>query len=611
MLSFCDLSLSRCRKVLLTDANATIYAKQKVGLVGNNGTGKSSLFKLILGELEPDSGNFLQDGEINISHLEQATPSSTNSALEYVIEGDKVYCQTIKELQIAEKQNDAYKIAHLHEKLLQIDGYKKEAVALTILAGLGFSENEVHNPVDSFSGGWRMRLNLAQTLLNPADLYLLDEPTNHLDIEAVFWLEGWLKKLDATIILISHDRDFIDNVVNKILHIDNQKLELYTGNYSQFEAERAEKRALQQAQFTKQQKKIAHMQSFVDRFRAKATKAKQAQSRLKAIEKMAKIAPLQDDASFNFKFLTPPRASKQLLVMDKVSLAYDSDIILQNINFSLHQGEKIGLLGPNGEGKSTFIKALLGALKPISGVYTKGQNTSISYYAQHQLEDLDDEKTPLATIQELTPEVKEQEILNFLGGFNFKGEMALSKIKPFSGGEKARLALAKIVWQKPNLLLLDEPTNHLDLTMRQSLEMALLEFEGAVILISHDRHLLESTVDEFYLVKDKKIRSFAGNLDDYATVLQENSKSVREAKKPGDLDYQDKRQLQNKLKNLEKSIDKLSLELEEIRTKLANNDLYTSENKKKLELIITKQKGSEAKLKALEAQWLELSDKLE
>lgn len=609
MLTLRQITLSRGNKVLLRDASITLYEKQKIGLVGHNGCGKSSLFTLLLGELAVDSGDCFINSQLRISHLSQQSPESAMPALEFVLSGDEEYVSLLQKLVQAEQTGHADNVATCHERLNQIGGYSKPAQAASIMAGLGFATAEQNNPVNSFSGGWRMRLGLARCLMKPADLLLLDEPTNHLDMEAIFWLEKWLKQVPASVVLISHDREFLDAFVTDILHIEQQTMTLYSGNYTRFEQTRALKLALQQQMYEKQQQKINHLMTFVNRFRAKATKAKQAQSRLNTIAKMDVIAQAQADSPFSFSFLPCPRASNPLINCNQVNAGYaDGKIVLKNLNLIINLGERIALLGPNGQGKSTLIKTLTGTIAPLSGSIHRSQHLQIGYYAQHQLEELNITLSPLQTIQQLSPEVREQTIRDFLGGFNFRGEMATQTITHFSGGEKARLALAKLVWLKPNLLLLDEPTNHLDLAMRAAIEIALQSFEGTLILISHDRHLLRTAVDDFYLVFQQQVQPFTGDLDDYYTWLQtkgsrrDTSQNTTDANNP----HREKKSQQNRLKKLEQLLEKYQQQLAILEQELGNSTLYEASEKAKLERLLREQQECRQELSKIEAEWFEL-----
>ncbi|MCW8471818.1 ATP-binding cassette domain-containing protein [Fluoribacter gormanii] len=613
MLTLRQITLSRGNKVLLDKVNVTLYEKQKIGLIGHNGCGKSTLFDFLLGKLIPDTGEFLINPQLSISHLSQQLPDSDEKALDFVLGGDDGYMKLLQRLQKAEATGNDAEVLACHEELSHSGGYSKPAQASTIMSGLGFSGAQQQAAVNSFSGGWRMRLSLARCLMKPADLLLLDEPTNHLDMEAIFWLERFLKQCPSTIILISHDREFLDAFVTHILHIEKQNLSLYSGNYSCFEKTHAQQLALQQAMYEKQQTKINHMMSFVNRFRAKATKAKQAQGRLKAIERMEIIAAAQVDSPFSFEFFPCPRAGNPLIQCNMVDAGYQSDkAILKRINLSLNPGDRIALLGPNGEGKSTLIKTLTGSLTPLNGTIHRSAHLKIGYYAQHQLEQLDCNLSPVETIQALSPEAREQSIRDFLGGFNFIGDMAVQPINHFSGGEKARLALAKLVWLKPNLLLLDEPTNHLDLGMRSAIELALQSYEGALILISHDRHMLKTSVDNFYLVYQQKVQAFEGDLDDYYSWLQTKDSIKENTVTASTNDYKEKKTLQNRLKKLEQLIEQYHEELTKLDTLLGDAALYEDmEQQNKLEQLIKKREQSYSSLNQAEEEWLEVSSSLE
>ena len=533
MIRFQQVSLMRGVKPLLDKVDVLLNPGDKIGLIGANGAGKSSLFGLLRGELHADQGDLSFPQNWRIAYVAQETPALERSAIEYAIDGDLTLRGLEAKLAELEAQPDTLEngimIGDLYGALADADAYTVRSRAEQLLLGLGFSLAQMDQPLTSFSGGWRMRLNLAQALICPSDLLLLDEPTNHLDLDAIIWLEDWLKRYPGTLVVISHDRDFLDEVVNVIVHIDSRKLKRYSGNYSSFERQRAAQLILAQGRMEKQVRARSHLQSFIDRFKAQASKARQAQSRIKALAKMEELAPLRDAAEFSFTFREPLRAPDPLLVMDDVKAGYVVDesvkgengwkVIIENIKFSLQGGQRIGLLGVNGAGKSTFIKTLAGELGALSGECTFGKGLSIGYFAQHQVEMLRHDESPLWHMGKLAPTTREQELRNFLGSFNFNGEMATTSIAPFSGGEKARLALALIVWQRPNLLLLDEPTNHLDLETREALTMALAQFEGTLVLVSHDRHLLRATTDEFVIVADGAVKPFDGDLDDYKAWL--------------------------------------------------------------------------------------------
>jgi len=625
MIKLDTISLQRGKKILLQDASATFNPGQKVALVGANGSGKSSLFQLLLGALQIDSGNLRVPAEWRIAHMAQEVATSKRNALDYVMDGDAALREVEAAIQQAEQQHDDHRLATLHEKFDTLDGYSAKTRAEQLLLGLGFKAIDINKPANSFSGGWRIRLNLAQALMCPSDLLLLDEPTNHLDLDAELWLEQWLQRYPGSLILISHDRDFIDSVCEHVTHIENQTLTTYRGNYSSFEQQRADRLAQQQSNYEKQQRRIGEIQNFVRRFRAKATKAKQAQSRLKELERMEKIAPAHIDSPFNFVFAEPMRFSDPLLNLSHAQLGYQQTAIIQSMNLSVHPGSRIGLLGANGAGKSTLIKSLASELNLLQGERVEGEHLQLGYFSQHQLEALDLQASPLLHLQRLSPKATEQEIRNFLGGFNFHGDMALEVITHFSGGEKARLALAIIVWQKPNLLLLDEPTNHLDLEMCHALTMALQSFEGAVVVVSHDRHLLKNTVNQFLLVHDGKADEYKGDLEDYSRWLLEKRKGDNQTtEKPGvsSISKKEQRQqaaeLRKKLKPLTQSIKKLENnitkheeQLGAIEEQLADSQLYEEANKKTLQKLLREQGELKQNYQQLEEAWLSATEELE
>lgn len=614
MITLRQITLSRGTKVLLDKADVTLYEKQKIGLIGHNGCGKSTLFDFLLGKMTADTGEYLINPQLTISHLSQQLPESNETALDFVLSGDGDYIALLQKLKQAEETGNDAEVLACHEKLNQTGGYSKPALAATILAGLGFNSAEQSQSVNSFSGGWRMRLSLARCLIKPAQLMLLDEPTNHLDMEAIFWLERFLKQSPATIILISHDREFLDAFVTHIVHIEKQSLNLYSGNYSSFETIHAQQLALQQLTYEKQQTKIKHMMSFVTRFKAKASKAKQAQSRLKAIEKMETVAAAQADSPFSFEFFNCPRAGNPLIQCQLVNAGYEEEKpTLKKINLLLNPGDRIALLGPNGEGKSTLIKTLTGVLPLLKGTLQCSPHLKIGYYAQHQLEQLDCKLSPVETIQELSPETKEQAIRDFLGGFNFVGDMAVTPIRHFSGGEKARLALAKLVWRKPNLLLLDEPTNHLDLGMRSAIELALQSYEGAMILISHDRHLLKTSVDDFYLVYQGSVTPFKGDLDDYHAWLQTKDKIKEDAPQEtsNHTDYKERKTLQNRLKKTEQLLENYQMQLVQLDEQLSDATLYDDKKKEQLESLLKNRLTIQQQKQQAEEEWLILCEQLE
>ena len=518
-----NLILARAGRPLLEGINLSLHAGQKVGVVGANGCGKSSLFALFTNDLHQEAGDLEMPPQWVIAHVAQDTPALDAVALDYTLDGDSELRRIEAALRAAEEAHDGEAIAHLYEDYGHIDGYSARARGAALLHGLGFSDAEFEKPVAEFSGGWRVRLNLARALMCRSDLLLLDEPTNHLDLDAVIWLEGWLRGYRGTLIMISHDRDFLDATVGHIAHIENKKLKLYTGNYTAFERARAEFLSLQQAMHEKQVREVAHLKSYIDRFRAQATKARQAQSRIKALARMEEVTAAHVDTPFVFRFFEPAGSPDPLLAVEDGVAGYGERIILSDLNFSLRRGERLGLLGRNGAGKSTLIRLLAGEAAPLLGERREGKGLKIGYFAQHQLEQLRPNESPLWHMHHIDPRAREQDLRNYIGGFNFHGDMANSPIGPFSGGEKSRLALALLIWQKPNLLLLDEPTNHLDLEMRHALTLALSEYEGAMVLVSHDRHLLRTTCDSFSLVANGVLEPFVGDLEDYRKWLDQSA----------------------------------------------------------------------------------------
>ena len=627
MIEIKNLTLQRGLKVLLEQAALSLAPGRRVGLIGKNGSGKSSLFALLKGEITADKGNVSIPKHWKTATVAQETPALDISALDYVLQGDGELQLFQTALHEAEAKNDGMKQAEYHAKLEEIDAYSAPARAAKLLSGLGFSQEEHSRPVKSFSGGWRMRLNLAQALMCRADLLLLDEPTNHLDLETVLWLENHLSGLPCTQIIISHDRDFLNATTTQTVELSDQKLTLYGGNYDFYQAERARRLAQQQAAYLKQQAQIKHLQSFIDRFKAKATKAVQAQSRMKALDKLERIAPAHFDSGFSFEFDSPAHLPNPLLQLDKADLGYGGEPVLNGIDLSLESGARYGLLGVNGSGKSTFIKTLAGELNVLSGRIVRSDKLNIGYFAQHQLDTLRPDQSPLWHIQKLSPDVREQEIRNFLGSFNFIGDAALQKTEPFSGGEKARLALAMIVWQKPNLLLLDEPTNHLDLDMRHALTLALQSFQGALIVVSHDRSLLEATTDSFLLIEQGRLKTFDGDLEDYRRyrLAQENaaatpaassqSQNRKDVKRVEAQIRQEKarlgKPLQQKISQAEKEIAALSEIQTACETFLAQEDAYSDANKAKLQQTLAQLAETKVKLEKQEENWLAWQEELE
>ncbi|MCY0386329.1 ATP-binding cassette domain-containing protein [Robbsia sp. Bb-Pol-6] len=534
MIRFNQFSLARGVKPLFENTTFTLNPGEKAGLIGANGAGKSTLFGVLLGRLQADGGDVSFPPTWQVAHVSQETPAIERSALDYTLDGDAELRAIEARIDAASASGDGNEEAEAHAALADVDGYTARSRAETLLAGLGFSQVEIGRSVMSFSGGWRMRLNLAQALMCRSDLLLLDEPTNHLDLDAIVWLEDWLRRYPGTMLVISHDREFLDAVTGTTLHLENRQIKRYGGNYSQFEILRAQQIALQQSAFQKQQKTIEHLQSFVDRFKAKASKARQAQSRVKALERIELIAPVYASSPFTFSFREPDAAPNPMLVVDDVDCGYQGQggvgdtkgttTILSHVKLSIQNGQRIGLLGANGQGKSTLIKTLFGELATLAGDVTRGKGLEIGYFAQHQLETLRSDDSPLQHLSRIAGGAREQELRNFLGSFNFNGDMATSSIERFSGGEKARLALALIIWRKPNLLLLDEPTNHLDLETRHALTTALAQFDGTLILVSHDRHLLRATTDAFLLVGHGEVKPFDGDLDDYKDWLLDSAR---------------------------------------------------------------------------------------
>ncbi len=628
MLKFTQLSLRRGPRELLQNVDLTIYHGQKVGITGSNGVGKSSLFALILGHLHADAGDIFLPNNLLVAHVAQETPALETTAIEYVLDGDIQLRQLEEKIRQAEENNHGEELAHLYSEMEAIDGYSANSRAATLLSGLGFTTEQENSAVKQFSGGWRMRLNLAQALMCRSDILLLDEPTNHLDLDAVIWLETWLKNYKGTLLLISHDRDFLDNVADNIAHIENQRITLYSGNYSAFEVRRAEHLATQQSAYEKQQREVQHMHKFVERFRAKATKAKQAQSRIKALERMELIAPAHVDSPFNFSFRQAEKMPNPLVTLDDAAVGYTEQALLSKVKLIIHPGDRIGLLGHNGAGKSTLIKLLSGELKTLSGDFTTAKDLNIGYFAQHQLEQLDFEASPLLHLQRIDPKATESDLRKYLGGFAFNNDMAIEPVAPLSGGEKARLVLALVVYQKPNLLLLDEPTNHLDLEMRHALTIAMQEFEGAMIIVSHDRHLLRTVTDNLLLVAHGRVAEFDGSLEDYRQWLSQQNKkqSTVSVEKINDADdSQNKKQirqnsaekrkllkpLQNKLKKLEKQMEELSSSKELIEGKLADNEIYNEKNKETLKSLLEEQGTVDSSLQQVEMDWLDVSEQLE
>lgn len=625
MISLSNATLMRGELVLLNNTNLSIHNGQKIGVIGRNGSGKSSLFAALLGQLALDQGELSMPDGTRCAHMRQETEASSASALDFVIDGDKQFRHIETQLGEAERAEDGASIAQWHSEMDKIGGYDIRFRAMQLLSGLGFSADQFERPVGSFSGGWRIRLNLAAALMAPSDLLLLDEPTNHLDLEATLWLEQWLNRYQGTLLIISHDRSFLDHVIAYVVSVEQQKLTLYRGNYSSFETQRAERLAQEQAMLEKQQRRVAEIEDFVRRFRAKATKARQAQSRLKELDRMQLIAPAHIDSPFYFEFPNPERLPTELIAFDKVNVGYDHPLV-SNIRLTIRDTTRIGLLGFNGCGKSTLLRTIAGDLAPLGGEIRNSKFLQVGYFAQHQVDVLDQTASPMLLIQRMDPTAREQSVRDFLGGFDFRGDRITETIANFSGGEKARLALAIVVWQKPNLLLLDEPTNHLDLEMRHALTVALQGFEGALVVVSHDRHLLSNTVDEFYSIHNGRCQEFEGDLHDYEKWMQENSKSStgtvaapsdekkgdrKEQRQQAAAQRQQLAPLRNEIKKLEQQMEKAHKQLAEVEESLADATLYDDAHKTQLAELLLKQAKLKASSDALEEQWLEKSEAFE
>ncbi len=636
MLNLQQISIRRGRKLLFENVTFQAHAGQRMGIIGANGCGKTSLFSMLLGELEPDDGELGLDQNDIFAHVAQESPDSASSAVNYVIDGDSELRQTEAAIAAGEAspRRDDKSLHALYEKMEIIDGFTAEARAAKLLDGLGFAADDIGRPVREFSGGWRMRLNLARALMCRSDILLLDEPTNHLDLPAILWLERWLKRYEGILLVISHDRDFLDEICTRIAHIENNQMSLFTGNYSQFESQRAEQLAQQQAMYTRQQKDIKHIQSFVDRFRYKASKARQAQSRLKMLERMALIAPAHVDSPFRFHFAKPKKQPQHLLGLTDATLGYADNgerPVLDNVTLNLMAGDRIGLLGVNGAGKSTLVKALASGSTMLSGDRVLSKDTNIGYFAQHQLDLLSPDQSPLDHLRLYAPGDRESDMRKYLGRFNFSGERIFEPVAPFSGGEKARLVLALMIRQEPNLLLLDEPTNHLDLEMRQALSVALIEYTGALVVISHDRHLLRSVCDELLIVHDGIVDRFSRSLDEYPAWLKEqqgnengtqSDESDTEKQKPQvnkKLLRQQEAQRRQRLKPLtdkvraiDKQLDSNRSELATIEASLSEDALYSDPDRTRdLADLVKKQGSLKSAIETLEWEWIEASEAVE
>jgi ATP-binding cassette subfamily F protein 3 len=643
MIRLSQVTLRRGAKTLLEGADVALNPGDKIGLIGANGSGKSSLFALLRGELHADKGEVDYPPSWRLAYVAQETPALERPALDYAIDGDATLRKLEARLAAAEADDDGHRIGELHAAMGDADAYTVRSRAEQLLHGLGFTHEQMGEAVASFSGGWRMRLNLAQALMCPSDLLLLDEPTNHLDLDAILWLEEWLKRYAGTLLIVSHDRDFLDGVVGVIVHIDAKKLRRYSGNYSSFERQRAAAVVLAAAQYEKQQREREHLESFINRFRAKATKARQAQSRMKMLARMEELAPLHVSAPLSFEFREPLKAPDPLLVLEDADAGYKMEgepdkLVVRGIKFSLQSGQRYGLLGINGAGKSTLIKTIAGELAPLAGKAIFNKGLAVGYFAQHQIEMLRHDESPLWHLSRITTNVREQELSNYLGGFNFPGDMATTSLSTFSGGEKARLALALIVWQRPNLLLLDEPTNHLDLETREALTVALAQFEGTLVLVSHDRHLLRATTDQFLIIAEGRLAPFDGDLEDYRDWLfktklapTEEAVPLPEAKKPAVTAPQaterrgqkrkeaEERQrqsaarkpIESRIKRLEELMAKLNAQKSAIDARLADPAIYGEEQKDALKTLIVDQAFVARELAQLEAEWLEQQQRLE
>lgn len=633
MLRLNDVTIARGTRILYEHATAVADAADRVGLVGENGCGKSSLFAAILGELAPEAGTIDAPPLERISHVAQSVVETDEEALAYVLSGHAPLMAAKKEAEEAAESGDAMREAAALAQLAEVNEGAVRAQALTIMGGLGFLPADATALVKSFSGGWRNRLALARALMRPADLLLLDEPTNHLDMDSLIWLEAWLKRVHCTVIIISHDREFLDRATNTTWAIENGKLERYGGNYSFYETQRIEKMRLQDAAAKAYERQASHLAAFIERFRYKATKARQAQSRIKMLDKLQAVEPVRARREWRFEFPVPERTPEHLIDIEHLTLGYGEHVVLKDVTLTIRSGDRVGVLGVNGAGKSTLIKAIAGTLEPMSGTLRRGQGLVIGYFAQHQLEQLDLESTPLEVFKHKAPTVREQELRDWLGRFRFSGDFADTKIRTFSGGEKARLALALIAWDKPNLLVLDEPTNHLDMATREALTMALSQFEGALLLVSHDRHLLRSTCDSLILVHDGSCGAYDGDLDDYAALVLEHRKSVLEADRqsravpqaePQVNRREERRQaaqeraqkaalkkpLLKKLADLEKRMNEGNAKLAELDAKIADSGWYAAAPEEVQ--TVMKERGLLAdEVAKIEEEWLTVSEEIE
>ncbi|HZF17375.1 MAG TPA: ATP-binding cassette domain-containing protein [Steroidobacteraceae bacterium] len=631
MLNFSDVAIRRGPRVLFSAATFSLFRGEKVGITGENGSGKSSLLALVRGELQPDAGNFEMPSQLALAHVSQELLASDQPAIDFVLDGDEELRGIERDIAAAEHADAGEWLGELHGKYAAVGGYDSRSRAGRLMHGLGFLGADEKRPVRAFSGGWRVRLNVAQALMCRSDLLLLDEPTNHLDLDAILWLENWLREYPGTLLLVTHDREFLDRVANRIVNLEHGKARAYRGNYSAFEDQRAAALAEQSALYVRQQREIKHIESFVERFRAKASKARQVQSRLKALERMQQIAPAHVDSQFEFSFATPDRLPRPLLVLDEQSTGYDGRVVLEKVSLTLLPGDRLALLGRNGAGKSTFMKLLAGELAAFSGERIQARDINIGYFAQHQLEQLNATESPLTALKRTggarAARQTEQELRTFLGGFGFRGERIFEPVAPFSGGEKARLVLALITYLKPNLMLLDEPTNHLDLEMREALTLALQEYEGAVVLVSHDRHLLRTVANEFRIVYAGRAEPFDGDLEDYAKWLNEHdidgtpaTDSPRPANSAGQRKQRKREEAaaRNRLTPLraavakwERELDRLTRERAAVHAELSTSDIYSDARRERLQELLDTQTRLAKETEVAEASWLESNERLE
>ena len=647
MLNFTDVALRRGPRVLFSGATFGLFRGEKIGITGENGSGKSSLLSLVRGDLQPDAGNFEMPSNLATAHVSQELLATDTPALEFVLDGDAELRTIERAIAEAEARDDGNRLGDLHARYAAVGGYDARARAGRLLHGLGFATFDESRKVREFSGGWRVRLNVAQALMCRSDLLLLDEPTNHLDLDAIIWLESWLREYPGTLLLIAHDREFLDRVVDRIVNIEHGKARAYRGNYSAFEDQRAAELSEQSALFVRQQREIKHMESFVERFRAQATKARQAQSRLKALERMQRIAPAHVDSPFEFSFTEPDKLPRPLLALENQSAGYDGRALLSRLNLTIAPGDRLALLGRNGAGKSTLMKLLAGALSPLAGNRTEARDLRIGYFAQHQLEQLTLNDSPLGNLRRVggqaAAQSTEQQLRDFLAGFGFRGDRVFEPVEPFSGGEKARLVLAMVAFQRPNLLLLDEPTNHLDLEMRQALAVALQDYTGAVILVSHDRHLLRTVADELRIVHDGTAAPFDGDLEDYAKWLEtarpkdadptaaqatgvggagqagngdnadsRNSAELRKQRKREEAQQRNRLSpLRSRISQLDRELERLSRETTTVQAQLADPGIYADGSKDRLRELLAKQTALAKETEQVEAAWMAASEELE